>query len=405
MYYFDYNATHPPIEEIIEKNWKKYLSEFANPSGISALSQKNQAWIESSRRTILKLLELPAHGKSRLCFVSTGTEAIYLMVKSFAQNGFVSRNPVQKNSENQQSISSTSNVADRNEQHCILSPYEHDAMFAACKDQGLIIHTLPSTPEATVNPDDVKNTIDSLQCDRKHISFISVMFVSNETGVIQPVEEISQIARQYNIPFLSDTIQGAGKLQMPVEAFDGFVLNGHKLGAGPGAAATILQNRQFRALFGGGLQEDENRAGTENLPAIGSLADAYSYQCERQKSNPQARSSIQDFRRKIEDALKDCSATIVAEKANRIHSTVYAIFPEMENMDFFMLGLDQKGFAYSTGSSCKSRTRQPSKVLQSMGYSEADAMKALRFSIGLFTTESDIDTFCKTIPELYRKSL
>lgn len=374
LLYFDYNATHPPIIEILEKNLLAYAGNPANPSGISALSQKNQANIETARAKIAATLSCTSSSPVRpqsLHFVSTGTEGIYQLVRSFAVPGA----PV------------------------LLSPYEHDAMIAACEDAGCRIEYLRAGPGGAVDPADLSERLSS-QVD---FAFVSVLAVSNETGVIQDSAELSRITRQAGIPFLSDCVQAAGKIQLDYALFDGFVINGHKFGAGFGAAVLGLRDKPALPVFRGGLQEDERRAGTENLPAILNTADALQLQSdELLKKNKR----LSAFQSQIETTISDRIPTIIiAGDSVRSPNTSYLLFPEMENMDFLFMGLDQKHIVVSTGSSCKSRTRQPSRLLMTMGYSKELSMRAIRISTGLFTTEADVGVFLEGFLASYEASL
>ncbi len=373
MIYLDYNATHPPISEIFERNWKRYQENPANPSGISAASQKNQSFIDKKRKSMADALNLPS---ASVRFASTGTEATYWLVRSFASRGG---------------------------KRCILSSCEHDAMIAACRDVGLKIDFLPLDKSGLTKPTDLENLLSQADVQPEDFAFVSVIHASNETGVIQPVEELSEIARSYGIPFLSDTIQSAGKLTIPVKALDGFLINGHKLGAGAGGSATVVApefQESIVPLYRGGLQEDETRAGTENLMAIGCLSDAFLLQQTEMESKHER---LGKLHAELEEFLARRGVVIAGQNSPRLSNTTYAIFSSIEHMDFLLMGLDQAGVVCSTGSSCKSRTRQPSRVLRSMGYSEKESMQALRFSSGLSSSEEDLQALMSALEPILKR--
>ena len=374
MIYFDYNATHPPLQSIFENNWKRYRENPANPSGISFASQKNQSFIDRKRKELAGAIELPAES---LRFASTGTEATYWLIRSFASRKAFKR--------------------------CILSACEHDAMIAACQDAGLRIDYLPLGKDGVVKPSDLQDLLSSYASELEDFAFVSVIHASNETGIIQPVEELSRIARSYNLPFLSDTIQSAGKIPLPTRALDGFLLNGHKLGAGAGCAAAVFSPDFIESivpLYRGGLQEDESRAGTENLFSIGCTVDAFLLQLEEMDEKS---SKLKPWHQALEQFLHSMGVEIAGAKSHRISNTTYAVFSGIDHMDFLLMGLDQAGIVCSTGSSCKSRTRQPSRVLRNMGYTEKESMQALRFSSGLNSTESDFQTLQDTLKPLLQR--
>lgn len=378
--YLDYNATHPPFVDILEKSIRSYNENYANASGISYLSQKNQGRIEASRAELCQ--QLQSFHKATiepidLLFVSTGTEALYSMVNSFYK-------------EADQPIA-------------LISAYEHEAMVAACEAAGFLIERLPASYSGMVDPESVKIRLQN----GKPVSLVSVMAVCNETGVIQPISEIAQIVHNFEIPFVTDSIQATGKYPIDLSMVNGAIVNGHKIGAGYGSAAVYINHKnkhgmitRFKPIFEGGLQENERRAGTENLPAILSLSAAFKRQIENHTQKLSA-----NRHRKIEEMLKiECDAIITAEQSNR-SNTSYVVFPKMENMDFLLMALDRENILCSTGSSCKSRTRQPSATLLRMGFSESEAMQALRFSTGYFTTDDEISEFCERFPKIYRTAL
>ena len=371
MIYFDYNATHPPMLDIVQANLGRIEANPANPSGISVASQKNQAWLDRSRKSIASKFALPPES---VRFCSTGTEATYWMVRCYST-------PEKRS--------------------CILSSCEHDAMIAACEDHGLKIHFLPLDESGQTHPEDLHSLLQSMDPTEKGaLAFISVIHASNETGVIQPLEELSLIARSAGIPFLSDCIQSIGKIQIPHSCMDAFLLNGHKLGSMQGCAAMVFAESQIdriRPLFRGGLQEEESRAGTENLLAISNFADCLDVQLNSMEDKMQR---LQPLHQKLEAFLISQGVSIAGASSIRLYNTTYAIFSDIEHMDFLLMGLDQKGIVCSTGSSCKSRTRQPSRVLRAMGFSESDAMQALRFSSGLQTTEQDFVALQEALTEL-----
>ncbi len=362
MIYLDYNATHPPIPEVLQKNMARMISNPANPSGISAFSQANQAWIEESRARLATLLGSwvrPGH----IHFVSTGTESLYQLLSTFASRGDT----------------------------VVSSALEHSAFYAACDDLGFLVEKMPAHPDGTAAPDDLARLLKRIGESGRRVSCVSVMGMHNEIGVLHPVSQLGRVSRELGIPFVSDMIQAAGKLPVDLEEIDGFVINGHKFGAGFGAAAVVVRGRRARPLFRGGLQEDERRAGTENMAAIGCLPDALEKQLE---SLPDKMVRTAGFQKTIEEFLVgECGARIAAAGGRRATNTTFAVLPRAENMDFLLMGLDRAGIVVSTGSSCKSRTRRPSQTLIALGFTEGESLRALRITTGLYTTADEIEAF------------
>ncbi len=376
MIYFDYNSTHPPLDFILKSNLDLYLKNYANPSGISFYSQKSFGRIEQSRKKIKELLKTFYNfdfEDSFLVFNSTGTEAVYQMVNSF----FEPSRPF-----------------------VIVSPYEHDCFYSACESLGIRMIMLSANPDGIVNPEEIEFLIQHHKIEPKDISFIGCIYASNETGVLQPILEISKIAKRYQIPLISDTIQVAGKFSYDFSVLDGFTMNGHKIGAGAGCSVFVSKNSlNIKSIFKGGLQENEFRAGTENLYAILNFQDAFEWQM-KQKENYKKN---QYFQKQIEEFLEvECNAIVVGKNSKRISNTTYAIFPDLKDFDFALISLDQNQIVCSTGSSCKSRTRQPSNTLLRMGFSKELSMQAIRFSTGIFTESSEIEIFCRIFNDLYK---
>lgn len=371
MIYLDYNATHPPIPEVLEKNVARLISNPANPSGISAFSQANQAWIEESRARLALLLGSwvkPGH----LHFVSTGTESLYQLLSSFTSHGDT----------------------------IITSALEHSAFFAACEDLGLTVEKIPVDPGGRASPDDLAAVCDRIAASGRKVACVSVMGMHNETGVLHPVSELARVSRDRGIPFVSDMIQAAGKVPLEIDELDGFVINGHKFGAGFGAAVVVIRGRRARPLFRGGLQEDERRAGTENLSAIGALPDALEKQLHSLSEKMERTAA---FQKRIEDFLiGECGAKVAARESPRAPNTTFAVLPRAANMDFLLMGLDRSGIVVSTGSSCKSRTRRPSQTLLALGFSEAESLRALRISTGLYTNVNEIESFLNAFVQAHK---
>jgi cysteine desulfurase len=376
MIYFDYNGAHPPIRPILEKSLELYFEKYGNPSGISSFSQTSQGLIERSRTNAVGTLSMKSSDTldpKGFHFCSSGTEAIYQLIRSFAEPGAT----------------------------VVLSPYEHPALYAACEDRDLDIHILSASRSGLVDPDELNLTLLRITDTGVKPAFFGCIAVSNETGVIQPVKELAEICRSFEIPFLSDTIQAVAKIDVDFALFDGFVLNGIKFGAGPGASAVYVRPpHRATPIFRGGLQEDERRAGTENLFAILNFDSALAHQFEH-LDEKNLRLGI--YQHGIERRLReDCGAVIIASESTRTTNTTFAVFPGIEDFDFFIIGIDLKGAVISTGSSCKSRARKPSKVLMDMGYSEYEAGRSIRISSGLFTDEAEVDRLTEILHETFR---
>lgn len=361
--YFDYNATHPPFPEILKEKLDEYLEDFYNPSGSTRYSLKNQGKIEKARKEISKIVLKP---ESDLVFSSTGTEANYLLIQAL-RHSFP----------NLESI--------------LVSPFEHSSMYDAIRNFEFQMEILKTDKSGLVDLEDLNTKL------KTQARPIICLMAGNETGVIQPVEEISKLARFYEQFFLSDLMQAVGKIQVNFALFDGFSFSGHKLGAGMGTAVTGFTNfPKNTQIFGGGNQENSHRGGTENVFSILSLPSALQFALTQLEEKNVRLSS---FQKKLEHELEDLGCEIIAKNSPRLPNTSFIKLP-VSNLDFLLLGLEEKGIILSTGSSCKSRAREASPSLLRMGYSEDEALLCVRISTGIFTIESEIKFLISELKEL-----
>jgi cysteine desulfurase len=363
LLYFDYNATHPPIASILAEANKDYIAEFYNPSGATRFSLTNQGKIELARKyfsNVTGALE------KNIIFSSTGTEANYLLIRALRN-----RLPEKKS--------------------VIVSPFEHSSMYSALKDHHFEMRVIATDKTGTVKLGSIeallKDLADPIVC----------LSTGNETGVIQPTKELSNLAKTYDVFFVSDLMQGYGKIQLDFNQFDGFTFSSHKIGGGMGSALTAIKfELENFSLFAGGNQENGHRAGTENLPAILAFQKASEFQLEQLNSKNER---LHSFRESVERELENLGCEIIAKKSPRVPNTSFVLLP-IEEIDFFLLGMEERGFIISTGSSCKSRAREASGSLLAMGYSKEEALRCIRISTGLFTTELEINSLIAAMKEL-----
>ncbi len=367
LIYLDYNATHPPFEDVLRQNLDEYILEFYNPSGASRYSLRRQAVIEEAREYFSKVTK---KNKDLLVFCSTGTEANHFLLGALAtQLEFPAR--------------------------VYVSPFEHSSVYGALRSFGIepiLIHPLP---DGMIDLNDLHAKLKSTPLP------VICVLAANETGVIQPYKEISKLCDSYGVPFYSDLMQAYAKIPIDFSLLDGFTFSGHKIGGGMGASLVCLDEswKDFEyKLFHGGNQENGKRAGTENSMAIHSFKQA----SERQFMVMHEKNfRLMHFRHKIETKMKEFGCKIIAENSPRLPSTSFMILPT-EDVDFFIMGLEEKGIIISTGSSCKARSREPSFSLLQMGYSVEEALRAVRISTGFFTQMEDIEKLLETSESLLK---
>jgi cysteine desulfurase len=352
---------------LIQESWNDYAESFFNPSGSTRFSLYNQAKIEKSRNFFSLATGFPSPG---IVFSSSGTEANHLLIASIRL-----KFPLMKK--------------------FITSSFEHSSFISALQIFGFEPILLATNSSGIVSLAHLKNLLEEESCP------VGIIYAGNETGVIQPMEEIHAITQKYGSILVSDCMQAFGKMFIDYSLLDGITFSGHKIGAGLGSGLTAIRNnlisKDWRNM-GGGNQENGHRAGTENFPAITSFSGLARYQLENMGGNLVKNLFV---RNRIESHLKQIGCEIIAENSLRLPHTIFAILP-IESIDFFMMGMEEKSILVSTGSSCKSRAREPAVSLLSMGYSEEKALRAIRISYGCLTTNEEVDYLLESFEQVLK---
>lgn len=362
--YFDYNATHPPIASCLEEALEIYKQEYFNPSGITRFSLRNQKKIEEAREYFGNIT---GKAKEQIVFSSTGTEANYLLIKNLRLL-----------------------FPDRKE--FIVSPFEHSSFYEALREFGFVPIVLSTDKSGLVSLDHLEQVLEQFPK-----APVGVILAGNETGVLQPMHEINTIAKRYQSVLVSDLMQAAGKMTIDYGLLDGFTFSSHKLGGGVGASLTCLVEPSAKSgIFQGGNQENGKRAGTENLFSILAFVNAFRYQ---ESILGEKTAKLLKLRDQLEMGLESMGVAIIGKNSPRLSNTSFGIFP-ISDIDFFLIGLEDMGIIVSTGSSCKSRAREASSGLLAMGYSKEEALRALRISMGVFTTEAEVEFLLGNIQKL-----
>jgi cysteine desulfurase len=377
--YLDNNATTPVLPEVLEAMRPYFGEHFGNASSIHHHGQETRAAIERARESVAALLGCRA---SEVVFTSGGTEADNLAIFGLAQAG----------------------------DHVITSTIEHHAVLNACKHlpknpgtAGCEITYIPVNGSGLVDPADVKRAI------RPNTKLITVMLANNETGVLQPVEEIGKIAAEADVYFHTDAVQAAGKIAIDVKKIgcDLLTISGHKIHGPQGAGALyVRKGTALEAMLYGGSHERSRRAGTENVPGIvglgkaAELAIAGFERSDDLRMNDQKMSALRD---RLERELLAIEATglnggLNGEVAPRVPNTTNIYFDGIEG-ESLIIALDLKGLAVSTGAACSSGAIEPSHVLTAMGLRSDRAKASIRFSLGKQNTAEDIEFALAILPE------
>jgi cysteine desulfurase len=365
--YLDNNATTPVLPEVFEAMRPYFGEQFGNASSIHHHGQETRAAVESARESVAALLGCSA---SEVIFTSGGTESDNLAIAGLVRAG----------------------------DHVITSGIEHHAVLHAAKNLeqiGCEVTVLPADGRGLVDPDDVKRSL------RPATKLITVMMANNETGVLQPVEEIGKVAAEAEVLFHTDAVQAAGKVPIDVNRMqcDALSISGHKLHGPQGTGALFLKKgTQLHPLFHGGRHERSRRAGTENVPGIVGLGEAAKLASESLNDGAIDRlTAMRDrLQRDVLDRIE--GTTLNGHGAQRVPNTANIRFDHIEG-ESLVIALDLKGLAVSTGAACSSGAIEPSHVLIAMGLRPEQARASIRFSLGKQTTEEDIDFAIQLLPE------
>jgi cysteine desulfurase len=365
--YLDNNASTPVLPEVFEAMRPYYLERFGNASSIHHFGQHGRAAVEKARNAVAALLNArPAE----IVFTSGGTEADNLGIFGLVRSG----------------------------DHVITSTIEHSAVMNTCKrleQMGIEVTYLPVNGRGAVEAEDVRRAI------RANTRLITIMMANNETGVIQPVEEIGKIALEADVFFHTDAVQAAGKIPVDVQKIrcDALSISGHKIHGPQGTGALFIKKGTLiQPLLYGGNHERQRRAGTENLPGIVGIGKAAEISRQWLAGNGPAEMSA--MRDRLESSiLESVDATGVnGQGAPRVPNTSSIYFDHVEG-EALVIALDLKGLAVSSGAACSSGAIEPSHVLLAMGLSQQRARGSLRLSLGKQTTREEVDFAIQIIPE------
>jgi cysteine desulfurase len=364
--YMDANATTPLVPEVLEAMRPFFLEQFGNASSIHFHGQQARAAVERAREQVAQLLN---SRPAEIVFTSGGTEGDNLALFGLVKPG----------------------------EHLITTSIEHHAVLHSAErlaDRGASVTYLPVNSEGVIDPDDVRRSI------RPETKLISVMMANNETGAIQPVEEIGRIAAESDVYFHTDAVQTAGKLPIDVKAMacDLLTISGHKMHGPQGTGALFVRRgTKIEPLFFGGSHERQRRAGTENLPGVVGLGKAAELARKGlQEDTPQRLGGLRD---RLEAGIlaQIREAGVNGGGTSRVGNTSNLWFDHLEG-EALVIALDLKGLAVSGGSACQSGSTEPSHVLTAMGLSAARARASLRFSLTKDASEADVDFALELVP-------
>ncbi|MBR0220808.1 MAG: cysteine desulfurase NifS [Synergistaceae bacterium] len=373
--YLDYTATTPVSPEVLEAMLPYFSEIYGNPSSVYSFSQKSRDAIEKARSQVAKALNADAN---EIYFTSSGTEA-----DNWALKGVLER--MRKAGKGDHLITT------KIEHHAIL----HTANYLE-KINNFKVTYLPVDEYGRVRLEDLKNAV----TDKTVL--VSIMFANNEVGTIEPVKEIGAFCRENKILFHTDAVQAAAHLDIDVKDLniDLLSMSAHKMYGPKGIGALYIKSPlKFENFMHGGAQERGRRASTENIAGIVGFGAAMEILKSRLSED---RPRIAKLRDKL---IKGILNKIPHAKLNgalgdeRLPNNVNFSFIGVEG-ETLLLDLDMKGICASTGSACSSESLDPSHVLLALGLSHEMAHGSLRFTLGRYSTEDDIDYLLSVLPDI-----
>ncbi len=357
--YLDHNATSPVRPEV-RAAVIDALDYFGNPSSIHAEGRAARALIEDARETAAQIFGVKP---SAVTFTSGGTEAANWLLQP------------------------------RNAGKFALSAVEHPCVFQGHRSGKADVSILPVSGDGVIDLDALDETLSPA-------SFVAVQAANNETGVIQPLEEIARIVHSRDATLICDAVQAVGRLDVSgLRSADAIFVSAHKFGGPKGVGAVVSRgDAEFPALIYGGGQERRQRSGTENVAGIAGLGTALQLAVEEQASFA-ARTLA--FRAKLEAGLELIApdAVIFGNGADRLPNTTCFAVPG-KRAEMLLMAFDLEGIALSSGSACSSGKVERSHVLEAMRVAPDMSEGAMRVSTGWDTQENDIERFLAVLSKI-----
>jgi cysteine desulfurase len=364
--YMDANATTPLLPEVMEAMRPYWMEEFGNASSIHRQGQQGRTAVDRARETLAALFHCR---ESEVVFNSGGTEGDNTALFGLLRAG----------------------------DHLITTAIEHSAVLRAAErlaERGVEVTFVSPLANGLIDPGAVGGAL------QPNTRLISVMLANNETGVLQPVEEIGKVAAEAGAFFHIDAVQGAGKVAFDMRRFGCHLLSisAHKMHGPKGVGAMyVRRGTPLEPLLVGGSHERRQRAGTENVPGIVGLGKAAELAMESLEDETVAR--VGGLRDELERGILRIPGTGVnGAGAPRVANTANIHFENVEG-EALVIALDLKGVAVSGGSACHSGSTEPSHVLMAMGLDKNAARASLRFSLLRTATEADVEQALRVVPE------
>ena len=372
--YFDHAATTPVDERVLEEMLPYFSQNFGNPSSLYSIGKQNKEAISISRMKIATSINAKVN---EIYFTNGGSESDNLAIKGIA---FANK---------------------KRGNHIITSKIEHPAVLNTCKyleKFGFEITYLDVDNNGFVNLKQLENSI------RRNTILISIMFANNEIGTIQPIKEISNIAKKYRIYFHTDAVQAMGNVKIDVNklGIDSLSMSGHKFYGPKGIGAVyIKENIPFMSIIDGGHQEQDKRAGTENVTGIVGMGKAIELaEIEMEENNEKIKYLRDYFIQNIENTIP--YVIVNGDRQKRLPGNANISFRGVDR-NRLLQELDKVGICASSGSACSAGKLTSSHVLTEIGVPRIFEKGSLRITIGKDNTKDDVDYLIDNLIEIVKK--
>lgn len=371
--YVDYAATTPVDPRVVQAMQPYYTKFYGNASSLNSFGLEAKKALERSREKITRFMNAEMN---ELVFTGSATEANNLVLKGHAFKEGKGRC------------------------HIAISAIEHDCILNSVRwleKQGFRITYLPVDQYGLLRMDTLENAL------KEKITLVSVVHGNNEIGTVQSIEEIAKTCHRHGALFHTDAVQSFGKLPINVKGMniDFMTINAHKL-YGPKGVGALYVNKEFKLepLIHGGGHEFGLRSGTENVPGIVGFAKAV--ELRREEMGPEVERLARLRDRLIKSVLEIEETYLNGHPTKRLPNNTHFRFSFIEG-EAVVLGLDAEGIAASSGSACSSMAGEPSHVLLAIGLKPEEARGSLRFSLGKYNTEEDIDYIFQGLQKIVQR--
>lgn len=371
--YADNNATTKVAPEVFEAMLPYFKEDYGNPSSMHTFGGKVDRNIKEARTSVASLL---GAAPEEIVFTSSGTESDNTAIWAAIQSN-------------------------TDKKHIITSRVEHPAvknLFEYLSKNGYRVTFIPVDSKGHLDMDYLYENLTD------NTAIVTIMWANNESGVIFPIEKISQIVKERGAVFHTDAVQAVGKIPIDLNKIDVDMLSlsGHKLHGPKGVGALyVRKGTKFSPFLIGGHQESGRRGGTENVASIVGLGKASELAADYMEEE---NTRVKQLRNKLEsEMLKQIPNTIInGDRENRLPNTTNVSFEYVEG-ESILLMMDELGICASSGSACTSGSLEPSHVLRAMGVPFTAAHGSIRFSLSIYNTEEEIDFIIEKLPPIIKR--